>query len=57
MEYELKLSNGKVVSWVGETGEDAAKRYADAHRESKLVAWRPKPHGVFIYNHNFKMIE
>jgi hypothetical protein len=38
--YELKLATGKVVRWSGQSGEDAATRYVDAHREAKVIAWR-----------------
>ncbi len=40
MRYELKLGDGRVVSWEGATGEAAAVRYADAHRDVTVVAWR-----------------
>ena len=39
-EYELKLSGGRAVSWDGASGEDAARRYADANRGARVVAWR-----------------
>jgi hypothetical protein len=38
--YELKLASGKVVTWSGTDGEDASRRYVDAHREAAVVAWR-----------------
>jgi hypothetical protein len=27
--YDLKLSNGKIVQWTGTSGENAAARYTD----------------------------
>jgi hypothetical protein len=38
-EFELKLDNGKIVTWVGENGEDASRRYADCKGDA-VVAWR-----------------
>ena len=40
--YQLKLSTGRVVEWAGATGEDAARRYVDAHRDETptVVAYR-----------------
>jgi len=38
--YELKLSDGQVVTWTGADGEDASRRYVDAHREATVIAWR-----------------
>jgi hypothetical protein len=57
MIIELKLSNGKVATWEGDTGEQAAIRYADAHRGQAVIAWRPAAHGLFIYNHNIRITE
>jgi len=37
--YELKLEGGTVARWEGTSGEDAAERYADAHRVT-VIAWR-----------------
>lgn len=48
MIFELKLSTGKVVTWEGVSGEDAALRYADFHREATVVAWRHIQHGLFV---------
>ena len=48
MTFELKLASGKVVTWEGESGEDAAFRYADCHRDVTVVAWRHVRHGLFI---------
>ena len=39
-EFELKLAGGKVVTWEGESGEDAARRYAENHRGVAVIAWR-----------------
>lgn len=38
--YQLKLATGKVVTWVGRDGENAARRYVDAHRDAVVVATR-----------------
>lgn len=38
--YQLKLTDGRVVSWTGQTGEDAARRYVDAQRGTAVAAWR-----------------
>ena len=46
--YELKLANGKWVRWQGADGEDAAYRYADAHRGVTVVACREISTGVFV---------
>lgn len=35
--YDLKLANGKVVSWVGATPEEAARRYVDCVRPGVAV--------------------
>jgi len=51
MEYELLLSvkkGGQVVTWEGKDGPDAARRYADTHRGTAIVAWRGIRHGLFI---------
>lgn len=51
--FELKIvADGaqRVVDWHGKTGEDAARRYVDCHREATVVAWREADrHGVFPY--------
>ena len=41
--FQLKLAGGKRVVWEGESGEDAALRYVDCHREATVVAWRTWP--------------
>ncbi len=43
MQYELKLATGRRVIWEGADGEEAARRYVDAHREAAVVAWRGAP--------------
>ena len=48
MTYELKLATGKVVTWEGESGEDAALRYVDMHQDATVIAWRHVRHGLFI---------
>lgn len=51
--YELRLDTGTVVTWYGRTGEDAARRYIDAHRTPTggtyaVTAWREaERYGVF----------
>lgn len=40
MQFDLKLANGKTVTWSGEDGENAARRYVDCHRDDAVVAWR-----------------
>lgn len=46
--YELKLKSGKVVTWLGKDGEDAARRYVDIHREEAVIAWRNVRYGLAI---------
>jgi len=49
MPFELKLATGRVVTWEGESGEDAALRYVDCHQaETVVVAWRHVRHGLFV---------
>lgn len=38
--YELKLADGRVVTWQGKDGVNAAVRYVDAHWDAVVVAWR-----------------
>ena len=38
--YELLLADNSVVTWQGSAGENAAERYADAHRDATVIAWR-----------------
>lgn len=38
--FELKLGDGKIVTWEGKDGPAAARRYADAHPGVVVVAWR-----------------
>ncbi len=52
-DYELKLASGKVVKWTGDTGENAAKRYVDMHRDCSVIAWREVRRGLFLYNPNY----
>jgi hypothetical protein len=41
MWFELKLAGtSKTAHWPGSSGEDAARRYVDAHRSAIVVAWR-----------------
>ena len=37
--YDLLTADNKVIEWTGESGEDAARRAADAKRVT-VVAWR-----------------
>ena len=47
--WELKLSDGRTVTWPGRTGEDAARRYVDCHRGTVVVASRrPDSSGVSV---------
>ena len=48
MTFELKLASGKVVTWEGSSGEDAALRYVDMYQGATVVAWRHVRHGLFI---------
>jgi hypothetical protein len=45
-EYQLKLASGQVVTWQGKSGEDAARRYVDIHRDAAVIGWRVPPHGL-----------
>jgi hypothetical protein len=38
--WELRLADGRVVTWVGADGPSAARRYVDAHPEAVVVAVR-----------------
>ena len=57
MNYELKLKDGKVVTWEGDNGEHAARRYVDCYQDSVVVATRPVPVGLFIYSSKVNVIE
>ena len=46
--FELKLSSGEIVTWQGETGTDAAKRYVDTFPSKSVVAWRVPPIGLRV---------
>jgi len=39
-EFDLKLVSGKVVTWSGATGEEAARRYVDANPTETVLAFR-----------------
>lgn len=43
MTFQLMLNNRRRVVWEGESGEDAARRYVDCHREATVIAWRTWP--------------
>lgn len=47
-EFELELTNGKVVTWHGTDGENAARRYVDCKRDTGVIAWREIRHGLFV---------
>lgn len=39
--YELKLTDGRIVTWQGKDGLDACVRYADANPGCyAVIAWR-----------------
>jgi hypothetical protein len=46
--FELRLADGRVVSWVGSDGPDAARRYVDGHPEALVVATRRPPVALLI---------
>lgn len=46
--FDLKLQDGRVVTWNGSDGEDASMRYAESNREATVIAWRWPRHGLFI---------
>jgi len=46
--FELLLSDGKTVTWDGHDGENTARRYANAHPEATVIAWREVRHGVSV---------
>lgn len=51
--WELRLATGKRVTWAGESGIEAARRYVDAHPGATIVAFRAAPqHGVFSVHPN-----
>ena len=50
-DFELKLSDGQVVTWQGKDGIDAATRYVDC-KGGTVIAWRDIPVGIFPYNGN-----
>jgi hypothetical protein len=49
MTFELLLQGRRgYVTWEGESGEDAARRYVDMHRDAVVIAWRHVRHGLFF---------
>lgn len=47
-EFELLVNGGKIVKWDGNTGQDAARRYADSHPSVTVYATRPPPVMIVI---------
>lgn len=46
--FELKLADGRVVTWEGIDAVDAASRYVASHPEATVRAWRrTNRHGLF----------
>ena len=39
--YDLRLADGRVVTWPGTSPEDAARRYVNVDRSAEVVATRP----------------
>lgn len=39
MEWEILLSDNRVVTWSGQDGPDACRRYVDSHPGTVAVAW------------------
>lgn len=48
MIFELKLANGRIVEWEGETAVEAAKRFVDTFPNETVIAWRHKRTGLLI---------
>ena len=48
MEWEILLSDDRVVTWSGRDGPDACRRYVDSHPDAVAVAWRWPPHGLSV---------
>jgi hypothetical protein len=46
--FELLLASGAVATWDGTSGENAAVRYVDCHRDETVVAWREPRYGLFV---------
>lgn len=46
--YELKLADGRIVTWEGKDGVDASKRYAVAYPGVVVIAWREADNGIHI---------
>ena len=47
-EFDLKLSSGKTVTWLGRSGIEAATRYASCFPGTVVIAWRWKTTGIGI---------
>jgi len=57
MEIQLKLKNGNIIDWEAKSGDDAVRQYLECHPETTIKAWREKPYGLYIFNHNNRIIE
>lgn len=47
--FQLKLATGKVVTWNGTSGPDAAVRYVDCFRGAEVVAWRAITTNILVH--------
>jgi hypothetical protein len=50
-EYEVKLEDGRIVTWSGEDGPDACARAADCLGVA-AIAWREEPATVAVVHHS-----
>jgi hypothetical protein len=46
--FELLLIDGRIVTWAGSDGVNAARRYALAHPEATVIACREVQWGVSV---------
>jgi hypothetical protein len=46
--FELKLSNGKVVTWNGKDGIEACEKYALSHPGAVVIAWRYPKIDIYV---------
>lgn len=54
--FELKLADGRVVDWVGNDGEDAARRYVDC-KGGTVVAWRTPRVGIYQWGRGERIVQ